>query len=131
MLKCGSCRQWFHIECLKKKPTPTPLPGDWSYTFKCAICNTSEEEYYQPIGKSWTDIVRVAIYNLMTKEKQKNSTKRYFQYKDEICSFIDKHWDSLCHEKTRTKTWENTIGSALSTKSNYFKSGAESVGAPG
>ncbi len=88
-----------------------------------------------------TDIVRVALYNLTMREKQKNSSKRYFQYKDEICSYIDKHWDSLCHEKTSivctknnqlgTKTWENTIGSALSTKSNYFKSGADSVGSAG
>lgn len=30
-----------------------------------------------------------------------------------------------------TKTWENTIGSALSTKSNYFLSGNDVIGAPG
>jgi hypothetical protein len=30
-----------------------------------------------------------------------------------------------------TKTWENTIGSALSTKANFFKSGADSMGSAG
>jgi hypothetical protein len=30
-----------------------------------------------------------------------------------------------------TKTWENTIGSALSTKGHYFRSGAEALGAAG
>jgi len=34
-------------------------------------------------------------------------------------------------KKTRTKTWENTIGSSLSTKSNLFKSGAEYIGSAG
>lgn len=61
----------------------------------------------------------------------KGGNKHYFQYKDEICSYIDRHWDQLCEGKTRTKTWENTIGSALSTKANFFKSGADSVGSSG
>jgi len=130
MLNCRSCRQWFHTECLKMKPHPTPLLGDWSYQFKCSLC-TKDSDSYLPIGKNWTDIVRVAIYNLLAQEKQRGSPKRFFQYKDEICSFIDKNWDSLCFEKTRTKTWENTIGSALSTKSHYFKSGADSIGSSG
>jgi hypothetical protein len=78
-----------------------------------------------------TDIVRIALYNLILREKAKGSRKVFFQYKDELCSFIDKNWDSLCFGKTRTKTWENTIGSALSTKPHYFESGAETLGQAG
>jgi len=115
---------------MKQRPKNPPLPGDWAYTFKCAIC-TKGIETVDLTGKNWTDIVRVAIYNLVLQEKRKGSNKRFFQYKEEICSYIDKHWDSLAHDKTRTKTWENTIGSSLSTKSYYFRSGAEEIGSAG
>mmetsp|Transcript_25193 Transcript_25193/g.35296 ORF Transcript_25193/g.35296 Transcript_25193/m.35296 type:complete len:591 (+) Transcript_25193:74-1846(+) len=133
MLKCASCKQWFHIECLKKRPAHPPLIGDNAYTFKCCICTKSDSEYCELLGKSWTDIVRVAIYNLLLLEKKKGNAnpRKFFQYKEEICNYIDKHWESLCHGKTRTKTWENTIGSSLSTKSHYFASGGELLGQPG
>jgi len=130
MMQCHQCRQWFHLECLKQKPKHPPLFGEWSYVFKCAFCAGSVE-YYEQQPKNWTDIVRVAIYNLTAKERLKGSDQKFFQYKEQICAFIDKYWDNLCVGKVRTKTWENTIGSALSTKSNYFVSGAELKGTPG
>jgi len=130
MLKCNQCHQWFHLECLKRRPTYPVVSGDPNYIFKCAICNGGNE-YFELTQKSWSDIVRIAIYNLLQQEKKKGSTKRFFQYKDEICHYIDKHWESLCFGKSRTKTWANTIGSALSTKSHYFRSGGEVIGTPG
>lgn len=85
-----------------------------------------------------TDIVRVALWNLVLRERQKGSDRRFFQYKDELCTLIDKNWNSLCMGKTRTtfrsshstgtKTWENTIGSSLSTKQKFFESGVDSKG---
>lgn len=109
------------------------MPGEGAYTFKCCLCTKSDAEYCELLGKSWTDVVRVAIYNLLLAEKKKGTSnpRKFFQYKEEICNFIDKHWDQLCHGKTRTKTWENTIGSSLSTKSHYFASGAEILGQAG
>lgn len=131
MLNCNLCKQLFHIECLKHKLEVAPLLGDWYYTFTCALCSTDGIENFQLLTKPWTDIVRVALWNLLQQEKQRNSNKRFFQYKEELCSYIDKQWNALCYGKTRTKTWENTIGSSLSTKSAYFESGTDAIGSSG
>lgn len=131
MLNCVTCGQWFHIECLTHKLSAVPLLGDWCYNFTCAICSTDHTEHCELVQKNWTDIVRIAIWNLIQQERKKGSLKRFFQYKDELCSFIDKNWAVLCPGKTRTKTWENTIGSSLSTKPYFFESGSEQIGAPG
>jgi hypothetical protein len=41
----------------------------------------------------------VTIYNLLLQEKRLKSNIAYFQYKESICTFIEKHWDVLCHKK--------------------------------
>eukprot|EP01119_Soliformovum_irregulare_P022789 TRINITY_DN7858_c0_g1_i1.p1 TRINITY_DN7858_c0_g1~~TRINITY_DN7858_c0_g1_i1.p1 ORF type:complete len:532 (-),score=115.22 TRINITY_DN7858_c0_g1_i1:15-1610(-) len=131
MYKCKLCDQWFHLECLKQKPSHCPLAGDSGYDFHCCLCSGEGVETLTLQNKPWTDIVKVAIWNLVLNERKKGSSKRYFQYKDELCGFINKHWNVLCFGKTRTKTWENTIGSSLSTKPHLFESGAEQMGSAG
>ncbi len=126
MLQCQSCKQWFHLECMKNKFAHPPLAGDWSYIFRCSLCTGTQQESLELVEKNWADIVRVALYNLLLQERQRGGDKHFFQYKEEICSFINKHWDSLCYGKTRTKTWENTISSALSTKAHLFQPGPAS-----
>ncbi|PRP88597.1 hypothetical protein PROFUN_03008 [Planoprotostelium fungivorum] len=133
MYRCHMCQQLFHSECLNNQSLVTTLLGDANYKFKCGLC-AGTPETFEHLHKSWSDIVRVAIYNLLQIEARRGGSKRFFQYKEEICNYVDKKWDSLCYGKTsqyRTKTWENTIGSALSTKNHYFKSGAEQMGTPG
>jgi len=127
MLQCSECKQWFHTECLKEKPAALPVPGDRFYNFQCAVCNKKPTDTFTFIGKSWTDVVRIAIYNLYLIEQEKKSNKIFFHLKDDICSFMDRNWDRLCFSKTRTKTWENTVGSSLSTKSDIFQPG-ETIG---
>ncbi|PRP80801.1 metal-response element-binding transcription factor 2-like, partial [Planoprotostelium fungivorum] len=132
MYKCSGCKQLFHIECLHAKPHHPTLPGDSSYEFKCGLCNNNNgNEHFLQTTKGWLDIVRVALYNLVQNEKRKGSAKRFFQHREELCRFMEKNWANLCADKTRTKTWENTVMSTMSTRLQYFQSGAEIFHAAG
>ncbi len=55
----------------------------------------------------------LTIMNLVLQEKLKGQTRKYFQYKEEICNFMDRNWDSLCSGKSSTN-----ILSSLNTVRN-------------
>jgi len=122
LLCCEDCGRWLHINCLKVPIAPIPLKGDQSYSFQCVNCNEKNAESFSFKEKSWVQITRVALYNLLQEEKRRNTVRKFFRY-GEICSFIDRHWNAICYGKTRTKTWTNTVASALSSKPQYFTSG--------
>jgi len=80
---------------------------------KCSGCNSPTETN----AKNWLDIILTALYNLEVLHKRK-----YFHCKNEICTFIDRHWNDICPERARTPTWGNTIMSQISTHPELFVS---------
>ncbi|ELR19043.1 SPRY domain containing protein [Acanthamoeba castellanii str. Neff] len=77
------------------------------------------------------DIVQIVIYNLrlrredelLAEGKEVAKDKMFFRFKEDICYFIDKNWGRVCFGKSRTVTWNNTIGSSLSSHPELFVSG--------
>ncbi|KAI8825639.1 uncharacterized protein EV422DRAFT_134636 [Fimicolochytrium jonesii] len=128
MLRCGTCRQLFHSDCVGCLSNKL-LQGDTFYTFKCSVCGKGRQEYERP-AMSWLNITHFAVYTLL----RQNPAKEFVRWKEEICLFIDTHWEYLKPGKPRSPTWHNTVASILSTshgKDKVFKSGTEKFGQPG
>jgi hypothetical protein len=66
-------------------------------------------------------LIQLSMYHTY---RTSGSTQTYFRWKEDICNFIETHWDFLTPGKHRTQTWHNTVASALST-CTAFLSGAE------
>ncbi len=133
-LRCAACGGFFHQRCLKNPALirPRPLPGDWGYKFICANCSDKKTEEFSLIGKGWADIAHVTLYNLKLHAIERGQPDRvFYRFKEEICNFIDQNWESLCFEKTRTITWNNTVGGSLSTHSHTFQNGADTMASAG
>ncbi|KAJ2500977.1 hypothetical protein GGH96_002294 [Coemansia sp. RSA 1972] len=118
MLQCGSCAQKFHwdcVACLKSKP----LRGDIFYQFKCSVCNNGENEVYERDALSWVQVIYLTLYHMSMAEPD----KKYFRWRENICSTINDNWSGLFPDKAKTATWQNTVAGCLSTHSALFKSG--------
>ncbi|KAI7872895.1 hypothetical protein BDF14DRAFT_1877358 [Spinellus fusiger] len=79
---------------------------------------------------SWMTIVHLVIYNLMRRQdiesmKIQERDHKFFRWKEDVCAFIEEHWQYLAPDKPRSLTWHNTIASVLSTHSTIFQSGFE------
>ncbi|CAO3690343.1 unnamed protein product [Rhizopus stolonifer] len=131
MIQCSTCQQYFHRDCITCLSKPL-LFGDIFGTFKCSVCNDSES--FDRKNLSWIVIVHLVIYNLiysaqLLNQQQKRADKKrehyYFQWKEDVCAFIDDYWDYLLPGKQRLATWNNTIASVLSTHGSIFLSGFE------
>lgn len=131
-LYCEGCKKMFHQRCLTLRVDPSPLPGDWGYSFYCRTCAKSSVEQFHLVRKSWVDIALITFYNLKLQAIQRGEPdRRFFRFKEEICAFIDTHWRALCYGRVRTITWNNTVGSTLSTHSELFRNGLQVVGQSG
>ncbi|KAJ2157805.1 hypothetical protein GGF46_004249 [Coemansia sp. RSA 552] len=120
MLRCESCEQLFHwdcVSCLKMKP----LLGDTFYRFKCSVCAGGSGEEYERETLSWVQVIYLVLYHLIQAEPE----RKYFRWRENICATINEHWRSLFPGKTKTATWQNTVAGSLSTHSVLFKSGFE------
>ncbi|KAJ3231140.1 Cysteine-rich protein 2-binding protein [Chytriomyces hyalinus] len=67
-------------------------------------------------------LTHIVLYHLSICNPQREEP-RYFTWKDDICGFIDTHWDVIMLGKTRTPTWHNTLAKELSTHPDIFLSG--------
>jgi len=134
-LQCMECKNWFHEHCLKNKnliPKKSVLPFITNYRFVCGLC--AREESFSRVTSSWKDAINTAFANLtvqrMKKEGKINSngegnsyipSNYWFNKKDGICPFLDKHWEKLCTNRARTPTWWATVGSSMySSKDQYL-----------
>mmetsp|Transcript_3671 Transcript_3671/g.4070 ORF Transcript_3671/g.4070 Transcript_3671/m.4070 type:complete len:370 (+) Transcript_3671:84-1193(+) len=75
--------------------------------------------------KSWLRIVYEAV-KCLHNERQPHS--KFFHYKRDICSYIDKHWSALCPQKKRTSTWNNTVSAVITTHRGIFQSNQKQSG---
>jgi len=69
---------------------------------------------------SWIEVVWVAMHNIWFTQ---GGRRDFFHYKDDICDYIDKHWNSLCLNKNKTTTWSKTVSSTITTNRSIFKHG--------
>ncbi|KAJ3173151.1 Cysteine-rich protein 2-binding protein [Geranomyces variabilis] len=73
-------------------------------------------------------ITQLVMYNLLLRDPE----KEYLRWREDICRFIELHWDYLKSGKPKSATWYNTVASVLSTAAGKtFRSGTEKYGQPG
>jgi len=73
-------------------------------------------------------LIQFILYQLMCERQRKREAgdadvpdHAYFRWREDICSFLDRHWDTLTPGKARTPTWGNTIASYLSIKNTVYE----------
>ncbi|KAJ3171845.1 Cysteine-rich protein 2-binding protein [Geranomyces variabilis] len=127
MLRCsGPCQQLFHSACLKCL-NGTLLHGDSFFAFTCSVCGGGKQTCERN-SLSWIIITQLVIYNLLLRDPE----KEYVRWREDICRFIELHWDYLKPGKPKSATWYNTVASVLSTAAGKtFRSGTEKYGQPG
>jgi GNAT superfamily N-acetyltransferase len=57
--------------------------------------------------------------------------KKYFRWKEDICAFIETHWEGLLPTKQRGANWQNSVSSVLSSHGEVFKNGFEDMSEQG
>ena len=67
-----------------------PLMRDDFYEFHCSSC-TNGPIYYKRKPMSWLQVIWLSMYNLLISDP----SKKFVKWKDELCSFIDIHWENL------------------------------------
>ncbi|XP_077981143.1 cysteine-rich protein 2-binding protein-like [Glandiceps talaboti] len=127
-LTCEQCKRVYHIGCLKSG-RPGSLEGDNFYKLLCENCSPDKTEETTRIRLTWQQVVIMTLYNLGLKTSGRMG---YFRWKEDICVFIDKHWNQFFGARTRTSTFHGTVAGVLSTGNKvHFRSGASEFGEPG
>jgi hypothetical protein len=70
---------------------------------------------------SWLDIVWKAVHQLSVVYPGRD----HFHYYQDICRYIETHWERLAQGKDRTSTWTNTVSSTITTHKRIFKPGPD------
>ncbi|RCI04348.1 hypothetical protein CU098_012669, partial [Rhizopus stolonifer] len=138
-LQCRFCKNWFHSKCTSIANPPDIL-FTTNYTFVCHDCNESHVETFERTTAGWKDICSTTIANLILEEilsrvgegqeetfdgvqsqlMEQWHPEEYYSNKKDIIPFVDKHWASLCTERSRTSTWWATLGSCLYSSKDTF-----------
>nr|XP_034959387.1 cysteine-rich protein 2-binding protein isoform X2 [Zootoca vivipara] len=107
----------------------TYLKGDNFFRFTCSDCSEDGKEQFERLRLTWQQVVMLAMYNLSL---EGTGRQGYFRWKEDICAFIEKHWNFLLGNRKKTSTWWSTVAGCLSVGSPlYFRSGAQEFGEPG
>jgi hypothetical protein len=106
----------------RREATKTPKTDE---VIRCEQCNMEMQANPPFAPSSWLRIVYEAIKRL---HNEANPHRKYFHYKHDICSYIDKNWYSLCPEKKKTSTWNNTVSAVITTHRKLFKSNRKQSG---
>jgi len=120
MYECQRCKKYAHYKCMKIMK-PSTLQGDYLFEYDCRECSFTKEDTLMRAKLNWVQIIHLVLYNLSVTE---TGRRGYFRWKEEICTFIDHHWNMIMPERIKTPTWSNTIAGILSIHSKKtFKSG--------
>ena len=118
-LQCDSCGGSVHFNCLQNGK-PSIYEGDVLFDFICKHCRDGRE-IVKRMKLSWVQVIHLVLYVLTVKE---NGRQGFFRWKDEICCFINQHWNSLLPGKAKTSNWRSTVAGTLSVYCpKLFKSG--------
>ncbi|XP_068088328.1 cysteine-rich protein 2-binding protein isoform X1 [Hyperolius riggenbachi] len=125
---CDKCQKWIPASQLGSDP-PSHLKGDNFFKFTCSDCSDDGKEQFERLRLTWQQVVMLAMYNLSL---EGSGRQGYFRWKEDICSFIEKHWIFLLGSRKKTSTWWSTVAGCLSVGSPvFFRSGAQEFGEPG
>ncbi|KAM3932259.1 cysteine-rich protein 2-binding protein isoform 2-T2 [Leptodactylus fuscus] len=125
---CDKCQKWIPASQLRSDP-PSHLKGDNFFKLTCSDCSEDGKEQFERLRLTWQQVVMLAMYNLSL---EGSGRQGYFRWKEDICSFIEKHWTFLLGNRKKTSTWWSTVAGCLSVGSPmFFKSGAQEFGEPG
>ena len=129
MFTCSACKVKYHASCLKLGK-PSDLAGDIYFKFICASCSPEGQESFERLKLQWTTVLILSLYNL---QLQGGGKCGYFRWREHICSFISKHWETFFgNEKKKSNTWKGTVAGCLSNgASRFFLSGHEVFGENG
>ncbi|CAO3628126.1 unnamed protein product [Mucor fragilis] len=94
----------------------------WKDICTAALANLALEAILLQIGSDNKELLESKNEALM---EQWQPEQHYFNKKD-LVPFVDKHWDSLCTERSRTPTWWATLGSCLYSSKDAFVARDES-----
>ena len=120
MLKCSECQKLFHLTCLKKG-RPSNFKADIFFEFTCVNCSDTGEEKCKRKLMNWLQVVYLALYNLICGG---SGRKGYFRWKDDLCQFIEQHWNIFHAHRKKTLSWCSTVAGTLSANCpKIFKSG--------
>lgn len=125
---CEKCQKWVPASQLRGD-SPSYLKGDNFFKFVCSACSEDGKEQFERLRLTWQQVVMLAMYNLSL---EGTGRMGYFRWKEDICSFIEKHWTFLLGSRKKTSTWWSTVAGCLSVGSPlFFRSGAQEFGEPG
>ncbi|CAH2253224.1 cysteine-rich 2-binding isoform X2 [Pelobates cultripes] len=125
---CEKCQKWIPAIQLRGDQ-PSYLKGDNFFKFMCSACSEDGKEQFERLKLTWQQVVMLAMYNLSL---EGTGRMGYFRWKEDICSFIEKHWTFLLGSRKKTSTWWSTVAGCLSVGSPlFFRSGAQEFGEPG
>ncbi|XP_069811051.1 cysteine-rich protein 2-binding protein isoform X2 [Dendropsophus ebraccatus] len=125
---CDKCQKWIPSSQLRGD-SPSYLKGDNFFKFTCSDCSEDGKEQFERLRLTWQQVVMLAMYNLSL---EGSGRQGYFRWKEDICSFIEKHWTFLLGNRKKTSTWWSTVAGCLSVGSPmFFKSGAQEFGEQG
>ncbi|MEE6517958.1 hypothetical protein FKM82_028593 [Ascaphus truei] len=125
---CDKCQKSIPASQLRGDP-PSYLKGDNFFKFTCSACSEDSKEQFERLRLTWQQVVMLAMYNLSL---EGTGRQGYFRWKEDICSFIEKHWTFLLGNRKKTSTWWSTVAGCLSVGSPlFFRSGAQEFGEPG
>uniref|UniRef100_A0A8D0GAQ4 Cysteine-rich protein 2-binding protein n=1 Tax=Sphenodon punctatus TaxID=8508 RepID=A0A8D0GAQ4_SPHPU len=124
---CEKCQKWIPTSQLREQVSY--LKGDNFFRFTCSDCSEDGKEHFERLKLTWQQVVMLAMYNLSL---EGTGRQGYFRWKEDICAFIEKHWNFLLGNRKKTSTWWSTVAGCLSVGSPlFFRSGAQEFGEPG
>lgn len=113
------------------------LEGDTFYDYFCPDCSHTTEGTFERHPLSWQTVIHLVLYHLQRTAANANTlpanaNKRlFFRWKEDICGFIERHWNDLIPQKNPGVSWQNSVSSVLSAHHDVFANGLEEKGETG
>lgn len=110
------------------------LESDVFYDYYCPGCSNSRDGTFERHQISWQTVIHLVLYHLQhCSGGNGGGTKQqtFFRWKEDICGFIERHWDDLIPQKNPGVSWQNSVSSVLSAHHDIFVNGLEAKGETG
>lgn len=104
------------------------LNGDTFFTITCEECSSNGEVRFERQLLSWRNATHLVLFHLHSTSPE---GKKYFRWKEDICTFIDTHWGGLLPSKAKGVNWQNSVSSVLSSNGEVFRNGFEEMNEQG
>uniref|UniRef100_A0ACB8EBH7 Cysteine-rich protein 2-binding protein n=1 Tax=Sphaerodactylus townsendi TaxID=933632 RepID=A0ACB8EBH7_9SAUR len=118
---CEKCQKW--ISASQVREQISYLKGDNFFRVYLLHCSEDGKEQFERLKLTWQQIVMFYMYNLSLKELSQG----YFRWKEDICSFIEKHWTFLLGNRKKTSTWWSTVAGCLPWEPRFFRQGLKNL----